>query len=152
MRYGRMAISLKEYPYPLRDTTEQIRLMPISTDDQDALISVLETGELPARDRCTSRHLSLQLYLASKCDLKVPASRRPSAYGLFTGVYGLSWFLGSVVMGILYDHSVPAVIAFYVIVELTAIPLLVKVRTQAAFASSSLESLFGQTTEKTGAC
>jgi protein phosphatase len=40
-------ISLKEYPYPLKETAEQIRLMPISPDDQDALISVLETGALP---------------------------------------------------------------------------------------------------------
>ena len=40
-------ISLKEYPYPLRETAEQIRLMPISNNDQDALISVLETGALP---------------------------------------------------------------------------------------------------------
>ena len=30
-------------------------------------------------------------------------------------------------MGILYDHSVPAVIAFCVIAELAAIPLLIKV-------------------------
>jgi predicted MFS family arabinose efflux permease len=58
----------------------------------------------------------------------VPASRRPSAYGLFTGAYGLAWFLGSAIMGILYDHSIPAVIAFCVIVELAAIPLLFKVR------------------------
>jgi diadenosine tetraphosphatase ApaH/serine/threonine PP2A family protein phosphatase len=41
-------ISLKEYSYPVRETAEQIRLMPISTDDQDALISVLETGALPS--------------------------------------------------------------------------------------------------------
>jgi predicted phosphodiesterase len=41
-------ISLKEYPCPVRETAEQIHLMPISTDDQDALISVLETGALPA--------------------------------------------------------------------------------------------------------
>jgi hypothetical protein len=34
-------------------------------------------------------------------------------------------------MGILYDHSIAAVIAFCVIVELAAIPLLVKVRRQA---------------------
>jgi MFS family permease len=61
----------------------------------------------------------------------VPADRRPSAYGLFTGAYGLSWFLGSAIMGILYDHSIAAVIAFCVIVELAAIPLLVKVRRQA---------------------
>jgi MFS family permease len=60
----------------------------------------------------------------------VPADRRPSAYGLFTGAYGLSWFLGSAIMGILYDHSITAVIAFCVIVELAAIPLLVKVQRQ----------------------
>ena len=41
-------ISLKEYPYPRSDTVQQIRLMPISADDQDALIAVLETGVLPA--------------------------------------------------------------------------------------------------------
>jgi MFS family permease len=58
----------------------------------------------------------------------VPASRRPSAYGLFTGAYGLAWFLGSAIMGILYDHSIPAVIAFCVIVELAAIPLLFMAR------------------------
>jgi MFS family permease len=61
----------------------------------------------------------------------VPADRRPSAYGLFTGAYGLSWFLGSAIMGILYDHSIAAVIAFCVIAELAAIPLLVKVQRQA---------------------
>jgi len=60
----------------------------------------------------------------------VPANRRPSAYGLFTGAYGLAWFLGSAIMGILYDHSIPAVITFCVIVELASIPLLVIVRNQ----------------------
>jgi putative phosphoesterase len=43
-------ISLKEYPYPIQDTIQQIRLMPVSADDQDALIWVLETGALPAED------------------------------------------------------------------------------------------------------
>jgi MFS family permease len=57
----------------------------------------------------------------------VPANRRPSAYGLFTGAYGLFWFSGSALMGILYDHSIPAVIAFCVIAQLAAIPLLIKV-------------------------
>jgi MFS family permease len=62
----------------------------------------------------------------------VPIERRPSAYGLFTGAYGLFWFAGSVVIGVLYDYSVPAVIVFCVIVELAAIPLLVHVRRQIA--------------------
>ncbi len=60
----------------------------------------------------------------------VPIERRPSAYGLFTGAYGLSWFAGSAVIGILYDHSVPAVIAFCVIAELAAVPLFVRVQRQ----------------------
>jgi putative phosphoesterase len=46
-------ISLKEYAYPLKETINQIRSMPISADDQDALISVLETGELPPHDKPT---------------------------------------------------------------------------------------------------
>jgi predicted MFS family arabinose efflux permease len=62
----------------------------------------------------------------------VPPDRRPSAYGLFTGAYGLSWFLGSAMMGYLYDHSIPATIAFCVLAELAAIPLLFRVRRQMA--------------------
>lgn len=65
-------------------------------------------------------------------DMMVPADRRPSAYGLFTGTYGVFWFVGSAVIGVLYDHSIPAVIAFCVIVELAAILLFLKVRRQMA--------------------
>jgi predicted MFS family arabinose efflux permease len=53
----------------------------------------------------------------------VPRQRRASAYGLFTAGYGVAWFLGSVPMGLLYDRSLPAVIAFCVALELAAIPI-----------------------------
>ena len=53
----------------------------------------------------------------------VPPNRRPSAYGLFTAAYGISWFAGSAVMGQLYDISLPAVVGFCVIAELAALPL-----------------------------
>jgi protein phosphatase len=39
-------ISLREYPYPLQDTVEQVRRMPIPAGEQEALIAVLETGAL----------------------------------------------------------------------------------------------------------
>lgn len=55
----------------------------------------------------------------------VSVDRRASAYGLFTGAYGLFWFGGSVVIGLLYDRSVAAVIAFCLVAELAAIPLFV---------------------------
>src|SRR6266487_5470676 len=53
----------------------------------------------------------------------VPVQRRASAYGLFTAGYGVFWFLGSAALGILYGVSLPALIAFSLIVELAAIPL-----------------------------
>ncbi len=42
-------ISLKEYEYPLADTVEGIRGMPVSQDVRDGLIAVLKTGTLPTR-------------------------------------------------------------------------------------------------------
>jgi MFS family permease len=60
----------------------------------------------------------------------VPSQRRASAYGLFTAGYGVCWFLGSALIGILYDVSLLAVIAFSLIAELAAIPLFILVRRQ----------------------
>lgn len=40
---------LKEYEYPIEETIRGIRAMPIAPDDQDALITVLRTGEVPVR-------------------------------------------------------------------------------------------------------
>jgi MFS family permease len=56
----------------------------------------------------------------------VPAGRRPSAYGLFTAAYGLFWFLGSALIGFLYDISIAAVIVFSVVAELAAIPFFLR--------------------------
>lgn len=61
----------------------------------------------------------------------VPATRRGSAYGIFNTGYGLAWFLGSGVMGILYDAWFPALIVFSMLIELAAIPLFVMVKRRA---------------------
>jgi predicted MFS family arabinose efflux permease len=55
----------------------------------------------------------------------VPAERRASAYGLFTAGYGLSWFLGSALIGLLYDMHVIAAVAVCVLLELAALPFFV---------------------------
>lgn len=60
--------------------------------------------------------------------LMVPQQRRASAYGLFTAGYGIFWFLGSTILGLLYGVSLPALIIFSVIVELAAIPLFLLVQ------------------------
>lgn len=58
----------------------------------------------------------------------IPVQRRASAYGLFTTGYGIAWFLGSVAIGFLYQHSVPETVVFCMLCELTAIPILLIVR------------------------
>jgi MFS family permease len=58
----------------------------------------------------------------------VPHERRPSAYGIFTGGYGLFWFAGSVIIGRLYDVSIPALLAFSVGAQLIAMPIFFAVR------------------------
>ena len=58
----------------------------------------------------------------------VPALRRASAFGTFTAAYGIAWFAGSVVIGKLYEVSIPALIAFSVASQLLAIPAFVLVR------------------------
>jgi MFS family permease len=56
-----------------------------------------------------------------------PASRRGTAFGLFNMSFGIFWFLGSATMGVLYDFSMSALIAFSVTVQLLSIPLLMLV-------------------------
>jgi predicted MFS family arabinose efflux permease len=62
----------------------------------------------------------------------VSPDRRASAYGLFTGIYGTAWVLGSVVIGFLFDVSLVAVAVFAVVAQLAAIPLIVIVRRRTA--------------------
>ena len=53
----------------------------------------------------------------------VPKASRATGYGVFECSFGAFWFLGSWLMGVLYDISIPAMIAVSVIAQLAAIPL-----------------------------
>ena len=57
----------------------------------------------------------------------VATQRRASAFGTFTAGYGIFWFLGSAAIGVLYDVSLPAVIAFCVVTQIAAVPIFVRV-------------------------
>ena len=58
----------------------------------------------------------------------VPINRRGTGYGIFKTGYGIFWFLGSALMGLLYDISLMSLIIFSVAAQLASIPLLVLVR------------------------
>lgn len=57
----------------------------------------------------------------------IPSERRGSAYGIFNLLFGFSWFLGSLVMGIFYEISLLALVIFSVIMQLLAVPLLIRI-------------------------
>lgn len=58
----------------------------------------------------------------------VPPERRGSAYGIFNTGYGVAWFLGSVLMGVLYDRSIRLLIVFSMLLQFMAIPFLIWVK------------------------
>jgi MFS family permease len=59
------------------------------------------------------------------------SERRGTAFGILNAVFGVSWFLGSVLLGVVYDQSILAVAILSLILQLLSVPLLlliVKVR------------------------
>jgi MFS-type transporter involved in bile tolerance (Atg22 family) len=58
----------------------------------------------------------------------VSMKKRGSAFGIFNAVYGVMWFLGSVVMGLLYDHAIMALVVFGVAAQLAAAAVFVYLR------------------------
>ena len=53
----------------------------------------------------------------------VPKSSRATGYGIFECSFGVFWFMGSWLLGVLYDASLPAMVAVSVLAQLAAIPL-----------------------------
>lgn len=52
-----------------------------------------------------------------------PKDSRATAYGIFECSFGAFWFLGSWLLGVLYDWSIPAMVTVSVSAQLAAIPL-----------------------------
>ncbi len=47
--------------------------------------------------------------------------KRATAYGIFNTIFGLAWFMGSALMGLLYELNIMLLIIFSVAAELTAV-------------------------------
>jgi MFS family permease len=54
----------------------------------------------------------------------VPSEKRSTAIGIFDTGFGVAWFAGSAIMGLLYDKSIPGLVLFSVVLQLLALPLL----------------------------
>lgn len=53
-----------------------------------------------------------------------PADRRGTVYGIFHTVYGVAWFAGSALLGVLYDQAVLALVAASMLLQAPALPIL----------------------------
>jgi MFS family permease len=70
---------------------------------------------------------SLESIIKAALAEMVPRQRRATGFGLFNAGFGLFWFLGSALMGFLYDFSLGALVAFSVTAQLLAIPFFLAV-------------------------
>ena len=51
-----------------------------------------------------------------------PADRRGTAYGIFNAAFGIAWFAGSALLGILYDTSIDLVVFTSIAFQLASLP------------------------------
>ncbi len=54
----------------------------------------------------------------------VPKDRRATGFGVFNTGFGIAWFIGSAVMGLLYDYWLPGLIGFSIAGQLAAVVVL----------------------------
>jgi MFS family permease len=58
----------------------------------------------------------------------VPSHQRGSAYGILNLFFGIFWFLGSVIMGALYDISPIYLVIFSMVAQLASLPFFFKIK------------------------
>lgn len=93
-----------------------------STPAMEFLGMVLWGMGLGAQDSC------LKAMLAPV----VPAARRGTGFGIFDTGFGIAWFAGSAIMGLLYTRSIWGVVAFSVVAQILSLPIFVMAKREAA--------------------
>jgi MFS family permease len=66
----------------------------------------------------------LRAYIASK----VSVGGRGRAYGIANTIFGIAWFLGSVLMGFLYDISYIYLVIFSMAAQIVAVPVFIRLK------------------------
>lgn len=72
--------------------------------------------------------------------LLVPKPERGRAYGAFFALFGAAWWLGSTLMGWLYDRSLVALTVFSVATQLAAVPIFLVLGQKLARATTTLRA------------
>lgn len=53
----------------------------------------------------------------------IPPNKRSTAFGFFDAAFGIAWFAGSWLMGVLYDESIVALVILSVVLQLLSLPI-----------------------------
>lgn len=67
----------------------------------------------------------------------IPPNKRGSAYGIYSTAFGIFWFFGTALMGILYTYSVQATVVFSIGAQLAGVAVLIQVRRSMRMTESS---------------
>ena len=67
----------------------------------------------------------------------VSMNKRGAAFGAFNAIYGVMWFAGSVLMGVLYDHSLVGLVIFGIVAQLAAAIMFFVLRRSLAAAAAA---------------
>ena len=67
----------------------------------------------------------------------VSMNKRGSAFGAFNGVFGIMWFIGSAIMGVLYDRSLMMLVIFGMTMQLISAILFLRLREPLKAASAA---------------
>ena len=70
--------------------------------------------------------------LKAVLSVTVPSETRSTAFGIFDTGFGVAWFAGSAIMGLLYGRSIPALVVSSVVLQLVALPVLIAAMKQAS--------------------
>ena len=62
----------------------------------------------------------------------IPSERRSTAFGVLDTGFGIAWFAGSAIIGLLYDKSIIALVIFSVVLQLLALPVIALAHREAA--------------------
>jgi predicted MFS family arabinose efflux permease len=89
-----------------------VPVLVFTTTPALALVGVLAWGAVAGVQESTMR--------AAVADL-VPATRRGTAYGVFAAGFGTAAAAGGLLAGILYDHSIPALVATTMVIQAIAL-------------------------------
>jgi MFS family permease len=58
----------------------------------------------------------------------VSMNKRGTAFGIFNGVYGVMWLVGSTIMGLMYAYSITLLVAFGIVSQLIAAAMFLSIR------------------------